>query len=185
MSELLLQTKLITPPLRRSLVPRPQLDDKIRRGLRRKLILVAAPAGFGKTTLISSWIQREDQASAWLSLDKEDNEPSRFLLYLISALQQVDEQIRDAAVSLLQSMQPPPLETVLTLLINDLAQQSKPIVLVLDDYHVINNLDVHQGLTILLENQPQQLHMVIISREDPPFPLHRLRGGGQMIGIYV
>lgn len=196
-SETLLQTKLYIPSPRPSLVPRPRLIDRLNSGLQadgntlpdhffsRKLTLVSAPAGFGKTTLISGWIHQLDRPAAWLSLDDSDNEPNRFIHYVIAALQEVHGGAGATAVSLLQSPQPPPPDTLLTLLINDLAELAAQAILVLDDYHVVRNLDIHKAITFLLDNQPPQLHLVIISREDPALPLHRLRGGGQMVGIHA
>ena len=187
MLETLLRTKLFVPPLRPKLVPRPQLIERLNQGLQlgHKLTLVSAPAGFGKTTLISSWIRQLDMPEAWLSLDEGDNEPNRFVFYMIAALREAYSELGESAVTLMQSPQPPPTETLLTLLINDLAKLTARVILVLDDYHVIQNLEIHKTITFLLDNQPPRMQLVIISRSDPVFPLHRLRGSGQMIGIYV
>jgi LuxR family maltose regulon positive regulatory protein len=187
MSEALLQTKLFVPPLRPNLVNRSRLEERLDRGIEQGsiLTLVTGPAGFGKTTFISSWIHHQSKPAAWLSLDERDNSTNRFIFYLISALQTIDQDLGEAAVSLLQSPQPPPPDTLLTLLINDLTTLPEQVLLVLDDYHVINNLEIHQALTFLLNHPPQQLHLIIVSREDPALPLHQLRGSGQMTGIYV
>ncbi len=185
MAETLLQTKLYVPRLRPFLIPRPHLMQKLNLGLNGKLTLVSAPPGFGKTTLVSSWLQQSKRPFTWLSLDKDDNEPNRFLIYLLAALQKIDVTLGETAVSLLQSPQPPPSETLLTLLINDLAALSQPIILVLEDYHLIHNLNIHKALAFLLDNLPPQLHLAITSREDPPLPLHRLRSSGQMQGIFA
>ena len=174
----LLQTKLYVPRLRPFFIPRPHLMQKLNLGLNGKLTLVSAPPGFGKTTLVSSWLQQSKRPFTWLSLDKDDNEPNRFLIYLLAALQKIDVTLGETAVSLLQSPQPPPSETLLTLLINDLAALSQPIILVLEDYHLIHNLNIHKALAFLLDNLPPQLHLAITSREDPPLPLHRLRSSG-------
>jgi LuxR family maltose regulon positive regulatory protein len=191
MPDALLQTKLHIPPLRQSVVERRHLIKKLTNGLQgedgafaRKLTLISAPAGFGKTTLVSSWIQQLDAPAAWLSLDEGDNEPNRFIYYVIAALRQVCGELTDSALLLLQSPQPPPAETLLTLIINDLADMAGQAILVLDDYHVIRELEVHKALTFLLAHQPPQLHLVIVSREDPAIPLHRLRGSGQLLGVY-
>ena len=196
MSEVILQTKLNIPPLRPSLVERQRLVEKLNEGLfaegaqdasrlfNRKLTLVSAPAGFGKTTLVSSWIHQRNLPAAWLSLDEGDNEANRFVYYVMAALRQVCGELADSALTLLQSPQPPPAETLMTLLINDLADMAGRAILVLDDYHVIRELEVHKALTFLLDNQPLQLHLVMVSREDPAIPLHRLRGSGQLLGIY-
>ncbi len=187
MSETLLKTKLYIPPLRSNLVSRPRLVERLNKGLHQgcKLALVTAPAGFGKTTFVSSWIQHQAHRVAWLSLDEADNSPSRLIYYVIAALQTIDQALGETAVSLIQSPQPPPADILLALLINDLASLSRHVFLVLDDYHVIRNLDIHKALTFLLDHQPPQLHLIIISREDPALPLHRLRGSGQMTGIHV
>lgn len=184
-SEILLQTKIHRPPIRPSIVSRPHLIQKLNTGLTGKLTLVSAPPGFGKSTLVSSWLHQIEQPSTWLSLDNEDNDPNRFLLYLTAALQKIEARVGQTAVPLLQSPQPPPPEILLTLLINDLAAMSLPIILVLEDYHLIHNLDIHKALAFFLDNQPAVLHLVITSREDPPLPLHRLRSSGQMNGIYA
>jgi LuxR family maltose regulon positive regulatory protein len=191
-SETLLQTKLYIPALRPSYIQRKQLLNKLNDRLKtkdklfnRKLTLVSAPPGFGKTTLVSSWIHQLDQPAAWLSLDEGDNEKNRFLFYLVTALQETYRELGGTTISLLQSPQPPPFDTLLTVLINDLVDLTGQAILVLDDYHVIHNLEVHKAITFLLDNQPPQLHLVIIGREDPVLPLHRLRVSGQMAGIYT
>ena len=185
MSETFLHTKLFVPALRPSLVQRPQLLEKLNTGLHSKLTLVSAPPGFGKTTLVSSWLHQCKWPFTWLSLDKEDNEPNHFLIYFIAALQEIDETLGKSAVPLLQSSQPPPLEAIFTLLINDLIALPQSIILVLEDYHVIQNLDIHKALAFLLDNLPPQLHLVVTGREDPPLPLHQLRSSGQMNGVYA
>jgi LuxR family maltose regulon positive regulatory protein len=185
--EPLLRTKLFIPPVRPNLVERPHLIEQLNQGLRlgHKLTLVSAPPGFGKTTLISSWIHQLNAPATWLSLDEGDNEPNRFVFYMIAALQEAHRELGESTLSLLQSPQPPPLETLLTLLINDLATLPCQAILILDDYHVIQNVEIHKALTFLLDHQPPQLHVIIVSREDPALPLHRLRGSGQMNGLYV
>ncbi|MDX1418090.1 MAG: hypothetical protein R3293_28065, partial [Candidatus Promineifilaceae bacterium] len=182
-----MQTKLNIPPSRPNLVRRPQLFELLNQSIQpgTKLSLVAAPAGFGKTTLVSSWIRLFDIPAAWLSIDESDNEPNRFMYYTIAALQTVHAALGKSSLALLQSPQPPSIETLLTLLINDLAKIKRQIVLVFDDYHNIAELEIHKAITFLLDNQPPQLLLTIISRSDPMFPLHRLRGSGQMKGIYV
>lgn len=185
MKETVLQTKLFTPPVRPLSIPRPHLIQKLNNGLSGKLTLVSAPPGFGKTTLVSSWLQQSQRPFTWLSLDKEDNDPTRFLTYLFAALQKIEGNVGQTAISLLHSPQSPPPEMLLTLLINDLAALPAPIILTLEDYHTINNLDIHKALAFLLDNLPFQLHLVITSREDPPLPIYRLRSSGQMNGIYA
>ena len=181
----LLATKLYIPPARKKLVPRPQLvqilDEACQQG--QQLILVSASAGYGKTTLVTQWLRGNQTKTAWLSLDKTDNDPARFLAYLIAALQQIDEGIGENTQAMLQSPQPLPPELVLTTLINEIALVPTPFILVLDDYHVIEALPIHQQLVFLVEHQPPQMHLVLLTREDPPLPLALLRARGQMVEI--
>lgn len=185
MSGDLLQTKLYTPRLRPSLVPRPRLIEILNQGLAGKLTLISAPAGFGKTTLVSSWIdalQTESEDSspmpiAWLSLDENDGAPALFFSYIIAALQRVDPHIGESALPLLQAS-PLPLSSVLTTLLNDIAAQPDPLMLMLDDYHVVEARPIDEALAFLLDHLPPQLHLVITTREDPNLPLARLRARG-------
>jgi LuxR family maltose regulon positive regulatory protein len=179
----LLATKLFVPPTRPELVSRPRLVERLKEGVHRKLTLVSAPAGFGKTTLVSEWVASGKQPIAWLSLDEGDGDPARFFAYLIAALQQIDPDVGQSAQAMLQSSQSPPLEALLTALINDAAAISQPFILVLDDYHVITALPVHGQLGFLLDHQPPQMHLVIATREDPPLPLSRLRARGQVTDV--
>jgi LuxR family maltose regulon positive regulatory protein len=204
----ILETKLYVPPVRPELVSRPRLIERLSTGLvaesggfARKLTLISAPAGFGKTTLVSSWLQQlgSDQTlsslrAAWLSLDEGDNDPARFLTYLVAALETVQADIGQAALTALQSPQPPPLEALLTALINDIATmsasgervgevRSRPVVLVLDDYHLIVAQAIHDGLTFLLDHLPPNLHLVMATRTDPPLPVPRLRGRAQVTEV--
>jgi len=179
----LLTTKLYIPLVRPELVSRPRLIERLNAGLHRKLTLVSAPAGFGKTTLLSEWVGGCERPVAWLSLDESDSDPARFFTYLIAALQRVDPGIGQGAQAMMQSPQPPPPEVLLTALINDIAAASQPFLLVLDDYHLITALAIHQLLAFLLEHQPPQMHLVIATREDPPLPLSRLRARGQTVEI--
>ncbi len=176
----ILVTKLYTPPLRSQSVPRQRLIDKLNAGSGRKLTVISAPAGFGKTTLVSAWLAGRDQPSAWLSLDEGDNDPTRFLGYLVAALQTVDETLGQATARALQTPQPPPISALMPLLLNDLAFHPQPFVLVLDDYHTLDAKPIDEALTLLVEHLPPQLHLVIITREDPPLPLARLRARGQL-----
>ena len=218
MSTPVLVTKLYVPPPRSKVVLRPRLMERLNEGLRagRKLTLISAPAGFGKTTLVSRWIDelrlddRQAEAAsqdaianlqssvfthhsslvprhsalgtraAWLSLDEGDNDSTRFLLYLVAALQTIQTNIGVAVLPLLLSPQPPPTDWVLTTLLNDIASVPGHFILVLDDYHLIDARPVDQALTFLLERLPPQLHLVIATREDPPLPLARWRGQGQL-----
>ena len=191
----LLQTKLFIPPARPGLVRRPRLIERLNEGALpgRKLILISAPAGFGKTTLLSEWNHALDAHRppldaggdtpvrvAWLSLDEDDNDPARFLTYTIAALQTTGTEIGQGVLSVLQSPRPPPVEGVLTALINELAALPRRTVLVLDDYHLIEAQPIHDALTFLLRHLPPNVHLVIATREDPLLPLARLRARGQL-----
>jgi LuxR family maltose regulon positive regulatory protein len=178
-----LVTKLCVPPVRPDLVRRPHLSERLKKGLDRKLTLVSAPAGFGKTTLVAQWLRSIERPSTWLALDQGDNDPARFLTYLLTALQTVEPNIGRSAQGALEALQPAALDVILTSLINDIAAAPTPFVLVLDDYHVIHTLPIHQQMAFLLEHQPPEMHLVIVSREDPPFPLSRLRAQGYMTEI--
>jgi LuxR family maltose regulon positive regulatory protein len=188
-SNLLLQTKLTPPLLRQGLVTRPQLLGRLGSdllqpgGFSRKLTLVCAPAGYGKTALIVSWLSSLTIPFAWLSLDEGDNDPTRFLSYLIAAAQQVQAGTGAEARALLASPQPPPVQTILTSLINDLNALQDPLILALDDYHAVQSDRIHQNIAFLIERQPNPLHLVILSREEPLLPLHRLRAQWQMLEI--
>jgi LuxR family maltose regulon positive regulatory protein len=187
----LLTTKLYIPPTRPEIVPRPRLVEHLKTGFSRKLTLVSAPAGFGKTTLLSDCARQCDQTVAWLSLDKGDNDPARFWTYVVAALQTTHPDLGEATMAMLHSvaMAPgsgaPALESLLTGLINDVAQVQGSLVLVLDDLHLIDNQEVHEGLCFVLDNLPPQMHLVISSRADPPWPLARLRGQGNMTEVRV
>ncbi len=185
----ILLTKLFVPAARPELVSRPHLIETLNRGLNRKLTLISAPAGFGKTTIVTDWLKSQgDDASspflvAWVSLDEGDNDLVRFLTYFVSALNRLpglDTEIGVGALQMLQAPQPPPPEQILVTMINELALLSGKIVLVLDDYHLIDSQLVHEGLNFLIENLPPQLHLVITTREDPQFPLPRLRARSQL-----
>jgi LuxR family maltose regulon positive regulatory protein len=192
MSTPILVTKLFIPPTREVLVSRPGLIERLSDGLDHKLTLLSAPAGFGKTTLVSRWVEilrNRDEINnlpiriAWLSLDEEDDDLLRFLTYFTTALVQIkniDANLGQGSLSMLQSPQPPPANTILTSLINDLAALHEKIIFVLDDYHLIESEPVHQALVFLLENLPPQLHLVIVTRHDPHFPLGRLRARDQI-----
>lgn len=180
MSTPLLVTKLYVPPGRPEVVARPRLLERLNAGLHRKLTLVSAPAGFGKSTLVSEWASRCGRPTAWLSLDEGDNDPIRWLTYLIAALRTVAPDLGESALGALQAPQPPPPAWVLTSLVNELTTLPHGIVLVLDDYHLIDAQPVDEALAFLLDHLPPQVHLVIASREDPPLPLARLRTRGQL-----
>ena len=178
----LLRTKLFIPQPRSKIVPRPRLIERLNEGLfaGRKLTLISAPAGFGKTTLVSEWIAGCGLPTAWLLLDEGDNDPTRFLTYLVAALQTIASNIGAGALAVLQAPQPPPTEVILTALLNEITTIPDNFVLVLDDYHVIDSKPVDEALTFLLEHLPSQMHLVITTREDPQFPLAHLRARGKL-----
>ena len=150
----LLTTKLYIPPVRPDLVPRPRLVERLNAGLDGKLTLISAPAGFGKTTLLSEWAAGCGRPVAWVSLDEGDNDTARFLAYSIGALQTLEAGVGEGVLSAFQTPQPPPMETVLTHLINEVAATLDPFALVLDDYHVIEAEAIHEALTFLLDHLP-------------------------------
>ncbi|MEZ4683221.1 MAG: AAA family ATPase [Caldilineaceae bacterium] len=181
---------LCSPP-RPNLVARPRLIERLNSGLHRKLTLISAPAGFGKTTLVSEWIallgERPEPGVAWLSLDESDSDPVRFLTYLVAALQKLASTIGQSILGMLQSPQPPPPNVILPTLLNDLAADldnaTQSLLLVLDDYHVLDSDVIDQALTFLIDHLPPQLHLVITTREDPLLPLARLRARAQLTEI--
>lgn len=189
MDRQILTTKLTIPPARQKWVPRPHLLERLDEGrsMGCRLTLVSAPAGAGKTTLISRWIHKYDLNAAWVSLDAHDNDPQRFWLYVVTALQTMDANLGAALLRMLQSPQPPPLKRTITALINDLVEvlpkEQDPHLLVLDDYHAIKVPGIHDSLDFLLRHLPPRLQLVIITREDPPIALSRLRSRGRLTEI--
>jgi LuxR family maltose regulon positive regulatory protein len=181
----LLETKLHVPRHPKGFVLRPQLRERLDAGAESALTLVSAAAGFGKTTLLAEWIATPtagERLGGWLSLDERDNDPGRFWAYAIAALRTAVEGIGSEALSLLQPPQAPT-EAVLGSLINELGRVGTDVVLVLDDFHVIEDQDVLEGVAFLLEHRPDQLHLVIATRSDPTLPVARLRAGGQLVEI--
>ncbi len=180
----LLATKLHVPRPRSHLVPRAHLVERLQQGVERALTLISAPAGFGKTTLLAQWCSQSDLPVAWLSLEGEDNDPTRFLSYLVAALQTLDAQLGTTALALLRTQQPPLPEAVLAVLISEvISHGAGEFALVLEDYHVITADPIQRGMTFLLEHLPSQLHLVLATRADPPFPLARLRAQGLLTEI--
>jgi LuxR family maltose regulon positive regulatory protein len=183
----LLATKLYIPPVRPELVSRPRLIARLNAGLAAdcKLTLISASAGYGKTTLVSEWVagceRREPKVRVtWLSLDEGDNDLTRFLTYLIAALQTIAPNIGAGVLSAIQATPPPSTESILTTLLNEITNDLNSFILVLDDYYVIDATPIDHALTFLLEHQPSQMHLVIATREDPHLPLARLRARGQL-----
>ena len=191
----ILATKLYIPPASPNYVLRHRLADRLNQGLGRKLTLVSAPAGFGKTTLVSEWAKccandevatQNDLAvrTAWLSLDEGDSDPVRFMSYFIAALRTVVPGLGEGIEETLQSAQPP-IESILVALLNDVATVTGKIILVLDDYHVIDSRQVDEAITYLIDHLPPAMHLVITTREDPQLPLARLRARGQLTELRV
>ncbi|MBP1611032.1 MAG: ATP-dependent transcriptional regulator, MalT-like, LuxR family, partial [Acidobacteria bacterium] len=180
MPESLLLTKLFIPPSRPNVVLRPRLIERLNEGLHCKLTLISAPAGFGKTTLVSEWAAGCKQPVAWLSLDEGDNDPARFLAYFVTALQTIVPKIGAGLLEALKNPQLPSIDHLLTNLLNEIAAVPDNFVLVLDDYHVIDSKPVDLALTFLVEHLPPQMHLVITTREDPSLPLARLRARDQL-----
>ena len=217
----LLRTKFYIPPTRPEIVPRPRLLEHLNGGLHRKLTLISAPAGFGKTTLVTEWVSQfrfpisdtsttlstgfglnspeeksiqhpqfkiQNPRVAWLSLDESDNDPARFLTYFVVALSRaegIEATIGKGALNMLQSSQPLRTEDILISLINEVAALPDRIILVLDDYHIIDSSPVDDALTFLLEHLPPQIHLVVATRDDPLLPLARLRVRGQLTELRV
>ncbi len=179
----LLRTKLHIPRLRPELVSRLHLLEKLDDGLNTRLTLISSPAGFGKTTLLSEWVQKTTLPVGWITLDKDDNDFPRFLAYLIAALQKINPEVEPDALELLHAPQPPSVQAVLTVLLNQIDQIPEDFLLVLDDYHLIEQAVIHQAVEILINHMPPQMHLVIVSRADPPIQLARLRGQGQLVEL--
>ncbi len=183
LDSLLLATKLYAARPRADAVPRPRLYALLDRALEVPLTLVVAPAGFGKTTLVVQWLEATKRSAAWLSLDTGDNDPASFLRYLIGALRTVAPQIGGVVLALLNAPQPPQPETLIALLINDLVAHAKPLLLVLDDYHALDNTQIHEIVRRLIQRLPPHVHLIITTREDPSLPLARFRARHQLVEV--
>jgi LuxR family maltose regulon positive regulatory protein len=182
----LLETKFFVPVASHALIPRPRLTALLDTCPRRPLTLVSAPAGFGKTTLLSEWVQALSPESiqvAWVSLDEEDNDLVRFWRYMLTALDRLQPGVCTDLVTRLRTQSSPPLPCLLTKLINRLVQSPKQMLLVLDDYQMITDPAVHTSFTSLVEHLPAQLRVVLSTRVDPPFPLSRLRARSQLLEV--
>jgi LuxR family maltose regulon positive regulatory protein len=184
MASPLLETKLHVPTRRPGLVARPRLIERLGRGGAARLTVVSAPAGFGKTTLLAEWLaaNASEGSVAWLSLEESDRQPASYWTYVITALQAVAPGVGASALPLLQSGQPP-IETVLTTVLNELGAVPDDLHLVLDDYHLVDTPDVQAGMTFLVEHLPPQVHLIISTRADPTLPLARLRARGELVEV--
>jgi LuxR family maltose regulon positive regulatory protein len=180
-----LATKLFVPQLRPSRVSRPRLVARLNRALAGKLTLVSAPAGFGKTTLVADWLQQGDRSFTWLSLDEGDSEPTRFLACLGAALARIHDDWSQPIEMALRAPQPPSPQRVVAALINEIISGELELILALDDYHTISNPTIHETLGFLLDHLPPEMHLVLVTRADPPLPLARLRARGQLAEIRV
>ena len=180
----LLVSKLFIPHVRPERVPRLRLVELLNEGLHRKLTLVSAPAGFGKTTLLSQWIEQSPCCVAWLSLDAGDNDPTRFWSHVIASVNGFNSEVGQSALALLRSSEPPPIESVLMSLLNNLANSSDDdFAFVFSDYHVIEARAIHEDMAFLLHHLPPRVHLVIATRADPPLPIARLRADGRLVEI--
>jgi LuxR family maltose regulon positive regulatory protein len=173
--EPLLNTKLHPPILPANLIPRPQLLDQLEKGSLRKLTLISAPAGYGKTILVCEWIAAYNRPVAWLSLDKDENDPVRFWRYFITALRTLQPAIGKTELEVLGEPQQAPIDNVLTVLINEISSLKTDLIIVLDDYHLIEASEIHTAFEFLIQHQPSNLHLFITTRFDPPWSLHLLR----------
>ena len=179
----LLKNKLYIPQTRPDLVSRPRLIERLNAGMDSKLILISAPAGFGKTTLLCEWVKETGLPTGWFSLDEEDNDFTRFLTYLIKALQGIYSDIDETPLELLRAPQNPSVQGAFTVLLNQLEEIPFDFLLVLDDYHLIEDQTIHQAMDFLISYLPSKMHLVIVSRSDPTLHLARLRGQGQLLEI--
>ena len=176
----LLTTKISIPPVREKRVLRLRLLSLLEAGLTRKLTLVSSPAGFGKTTLLSEFASVSECPVAWYSIDRDDNDATRFFSYFIGALGNITPEFGESLIPLLQTPNPEPVENLLTILINEISAELPPFVFILDDYHLIEEPDINQAMAFLLEHQPEQMHIMIATRADPDLPLSRLRARDQL-----
>jgi LuxR family maltose regulon positive regulatory protein len=179
----LLATKLNLPHTRPDHLGRSRLIERLNEGMAREVLLVCTPAGFGKTSLLAKWAASARWGVAWLSLDPQDNEPTRFWRYVVAALDRVCEGLAEHLLPLLTPPGAMSSQGVVTALVNRLQATPNEVALVLDDYHLIGSRPVHEGMAFLLGHLPPQLHVVISSRSDPPLPLARLRARGQLVEL--
>ncbi|MGE5720629.1 MAG: AAA family ATPase, partial [Nocardioidaceae bacterium] len=181
----LLEGKYRIPGRQPNTVARPRLAERLSASSRSALTVLSAPAGFGKTTLLTEWlatVPADARSIAWLSLDHRDNDAARFWTYVVTAIQTAMDGVGSGALQVLASSSPST-EAALAALLNDLNGQSKDLLLVLDDYHLIEAPEVHDGMTFLLTHRPPQLHLVLATRVDPPLSLARMRARAQLIEV--
>lgn len=179
----LLLTKFTIPPLRSMLLARSHLLTVLEQNRSIPLMLLSASAGFGKTTLLSAWASQRTSNVAWLTLDTQDNDPAHFWTYVIASLRKAGAPVGEATLAMLHSPQPSKLPGALTPLINELATLAQDTALILDDYHVIRELAIHESIQFVLDHLPSCLHVFLAGRSDPPLSLARLRARGQVVEI--
>jgi LuxR family maltose regulon positive regulatory protein len=179
----LLKTKVHIPKTRSDLVRRVRLQEMLSANQKRKLTLISAPAGFGKTTLLSDWLQGVKRSVAWISLDRGDNDLTRFLSYVVMALQGIQGGFGISILEMIHSPKPPPMDSILVSLINTVTELFDPFYLILDDYHVITERAVHEAIIFLVDHLPPSMQMVLSSRSDPPWPIARLRARGELLEL--
>ncbi|MGD2251921.1 MAG: LuxR C-terminal-related transcriptional regulator [Anaerolineales bacterium] len=179
----LLSTRLYIPHPHQYLIPRPHLEQRLDEGASKSLMVVSAPAGYGKTTILSAWAEANKLPIAWLSLDAENNDPHNFMVHVIAALQKVLPDAGNASLALLRANPTASMQDALTVLINELAADPGDVCLILDDYHLIEAEEIHTALRFLIDNLPPRLHIVIATRSDPPIPLGQLRARGQLLEL--
>jgi LuxR family maltose regulon positive regulatory protein len=183
MSTPILTNKLFIPPTRKGLVNRQRLINSLDQGLHGKLTLVSGPAGFGKTTLLSEWVSQLKYPVGWISLDEGDNDRNRFILYWIKTCQNFSEGFANEIVEMLNSVETQDSERFLPYFIHQILEIEKPFLIVLDDYHIIKETKIHDLILTILENQSPNMHLVISTRSDPPWPLARWRSRGELSEI--
>ena len=176
----MLITKLHIPSVGNNIVNRSTLFERLNIGLNRKLILISAPPGFGKTTLLSDWIYQQKIPTAWISLDKGDNDPVEFLNYIISGIQSINKAFGQSVLKLLNSPNKPSGESIVSLLINEILNINQNFLLVLDDFHLIENNEILKLVAYLLEHIPNNIHFAILTRSDPTLSILRLRSQHQL-----
>ena len=181
--DFLLATKLRVPRIRPGLVARPRLVERLEEASDRELVLVSAPAGFGKSTLLAEWVRATDRPVAWLSLDVDDNDPSRFWRYVSAAIGQVHPELAEPGAAMLDAADQRAVQAVVGALVNQLAEHPGELALVLDDYHVIDSPAIHDSVALLLDRLPQGMRVIVAGRSDPPLALASMRAGGQLVEV--
>ncbi len=175
-----LRSKLEIPFSRTKLVTRPRLIERLNAGMAHRLVLVSAPAGYGKTTLLGEWAKRSKKQVAWISLDQGDNDPTRFWAYFVTAVQSLRPNVGSTSLKMLSATAQPPMNAILISLLNELSEDTQPLIIVVDDYHLIQEESIHDAVAFLIDNIPRRTHLVLAARSDPPLPINRLRVRNQL-----